>query len=202
MEKHRCPWCGTDPLYQRYHDEEWGVPLLDSKKLFEFLLLESMQAGLSWITILRKRENFRAAFADFDPERIARFTDTDRARLMANSGIIRNRAKIDAAIVAAQKYLDIEQRQGFTAYLWQFVDGTPLQNNPSSMKDLPAKTAIAERMSKHLRNDGFKFVGPTIMYAHMQATGMVNDHITSCHRHAEVAAMAKAATEKLQKICR
>lgn len=191
MEKHRCAWCGQDPLYRQYHDEEWGVPLTDSKKLFEFLLLESMQAGLSWITILRKRENMRKAFANFNPEAIARFTEKDVERLLQDAGIIRHRGKIEAAIVAAQKYLEIEATQGFAKYLWQFVDFKPIQNNFSHLQDVPAKTDIAEKMSKQLRKDGFKFVGPTIVYAHMQATGMVNDHMVDCFRHAEVKALAK-----------
>jgi DNA-3-methyladenine glycosylase I len=182
----RCSWCGTDPLYVAYHDDEWGVPERDSRALFEKLLLDGFQAGLSWITILRKRDAFRAAFHGFDPEKIARYTAADRARLMNDPGIVRNRAKIDASILNAVAYLDLEEKQGFAPYLWSFVDGKPVQNAFRSMGDIPPETPLARTISKDLKQRGFKFVGPTIVYAFMQAVGMVNDHVVTCHRHAVV----------------
>ncbi|MBI1363335.1 MAG: DNA-3-methyladenine glycosylase I [Proteobacteria bacterium] len=184
----RCHWCGTDPLYMAYHDTEWGVPVHDDRKHFEFLLLETFQAGLSWITILRKRENFRAAFADFDPVRVAAFTQQDVERLMSDAGIIRNRSKIEAAITNACSFLELQKQEGsFDAYIWRFVDGAPLQPKRQSMKDVPPVTQLAEKISKDLKKRGFKFVGPTVIYANMQAIGMVNDHIAGCFRHAELA---------------
>jgi DNA-3-methyladenine glycosylase I len=185
----RCEWANSDPLYIRYHDEEWGVPIRgDDRKLFEFLTLEGFQAGLSWLTILRKRKNFRKAFDDFDPQKVARFEDKDFARLMADAGIIRNRAKINAAIGNAQAFLRVQEEFGsFDAYVWQFVGGKLVQNSWRELKEIPAKTQDAEAMSKDLVKRGFKFVGPTICYAHMQATGMVNDHTVRCFRHAEIA---------------
>lgn len=180
----RCDWCGTDPLYQQYHDEEWGVPVTDDLGQFEFMILESAQAGLSWITILRKRENYRAAFAQFDPERVARFTQKDVERLMANPGIVRNRLKIESAITNAQHFLDIQEEFGsFTRYLWNFVDGKPIQNEYQQLYDLPASTALSDRISKEMKKRGFRFFGTTICYSHLQATGLVNDHLISCHRH-------------------
>lgn len=183
----RCAWCRSDPLYVEYHDTEWGVPVHDDLKLFEFLILEGMQAGLSWITILRKRENFRRAFAEFDPEKVARFGKRDIARLMADPGIVRNELKVNAAVANAQAYLRVREELGsFDEYLWQFVDGVPRINRRRGMKDIPATTAQSDAMSRDLKKRGFKFVGSTICYAHMQATGMVNDHITSCFRYREV----------------
>jgi DNA-3-methyladenine glycosylase I len=185
----RCAWCGDDPLYVAYHDTEWGVPVRDDRVLFEFLLLEGAQAGLSWITILRKREAYRRAFAGFDAQRVARFGERDRARLLADAGIVRNRAKIAAAIANAQAFLAVQAERGsFAAYIWDFVDGRPIQGRRRSLSDIPPTTALSERISKDLKARGFKFVGPTIVYSHMQATGMVNDHLMSCFRHGEVAA--------------
>lgn len=181
----RCPWCGTDPLYQSYHDTEWGVPCHDERTLFEFLVLEGAQAGLSWITILRKRENYRRAFDNFDAERIARYDEKDVARLMADAGIVRNRLKIAASIGNARAVLELHEQGGsLERLLWQFVDGRPRINRWRSMAEVPAITAEAEALSKELKRCGFRFIGPTVMYAHMQATGMVNDHLVSCPRHA------------------
>jgi len=184
----RCEWAGSDPLYVSYHDAEWGVPIRgDDQKLFEFLTLEGMQAGLSWITILRKRENFRRAFDQFDPEKIAHYGEKDIARLMADAGIIRNRAKINATIGNARAFLDVQREFGtFDAYIWGFVGGRPIHNAWKSLSEIPAKTPEAEKISKDLLKRGFKFVGPTIVYAHMQATGMVNDHTVDCFRHSEL----------------
>ncbi|MGN6150136.1 MAG: DNA-3-methyladenine glycosylase I [Rhizomicrobium sp.] len=186
-EPHRCAWPGTDPLYVAYHDEEWGVPEYDSRALYEKLVLDGFQAGLSWITILRKRENFRKAFHDFDPEKIARYGKRDTARLMKNEGIIRSNAKIAAAIKGAQLWLDIEEKEpgGFTEMIWKHVGGKPMQNKFKGMGDIPAKTAMSEGLSKDLKKRGFNFVGPVIVYAFAQAVGMVNDHTTKCFRHAE-----------------
>ena len=187
----RCDWCGSDPLYVRYHDEEWGVPCRDEAKLFEFLILEGMQAGLSWITILRKREAFRRAFDDFDPQRMARFTDKRRARLLADAGIVRNRAKIDAAIGNARALLALHERgETLGDRLWSLVDGVPLQHRFRSLAQVPASTDLSEGLSRQLRKDGFRFVGPTICYAYMQAMGVVNDHLVSCPRHTACAALA------------
>lgn len=184
LEQTPCPWCGSDPLYCRYHDEEWGVPLYNDNKLFEFLLLEGAQAGLSWITVLRKREGYRLLFDGFDVEKIARYDERKIAALKQDARIIRNDAKIRSAIRGAQIFLDLRNRGiSFSDYLWQFVDGRPVQNHWHSMKQVPAVTPTAERMSKQLKKDGFNFVGPTICYAHMQATGMVNDHLISCPRY-------------------
>ncbi len=183
MNTKRCDWCGDDPLYTAYHDQEWGVPVYADQKLFEFLILEGMQAGLSWITILRKRDAFRDAFAEFNPEKIARFTPKKIERLMQNAGIIRNRRKIEATITNAQTYLDIQQQQPFNQFLWQFVGGTPRQNRWRSLKHVPVNTPESDAMAKALKQHGFKFVGTTICYAFMQAVGMVNDHLTSCFRY-------------------
>ena len=184
----RCSWPGNDTLYIDYHDKEWGVPLHDDQKLFEFLILEGMQAGLSWLTILRKRENFREAFDNFDPELIARYKTRKKQSLLKNEGIIRNRLKIDSAVINAQCYLDIQDEFGsFNDYIWQFVGGKPRQNSFRSLKQLPAFTKQSDTMSKTLKKRGFKFVGSTICYAFMQATGMVNDHVTSCFRHTQCA---------------
>ncbi|MAL95580.1 MAG: DNA-3-methyladenine glycosylase I [Haliea sp.] len=191
LMKQRCDWCAGDELYQRYHDREWGVPVHDDRQLFEFLLLEGAQAGLSWITILRKREGYRHAFHAFDPERVARMTDTELETLRENPDIIRNRRKIQAARQNARAFLEVQARHGsFADYLWDFVDGTPIQNHWKSLAEVPASTALSERLSRDLRRQGFSFVGPTIVYAHMQATGMVNDHLVQCFRHAECAQLA------------
>lgn len=188
-----CPWCGTDPLYRAYHDEEWGVPCRGEEALFEFLVLEGMQAGLAWITILRKREAFRAAFADFDAQRVARFGDADRARLLADAGIVRNRAKIDATIANARIVLGLREREeGLAHRLWSHVDGEPIQHRFARHEDVPPSDPIAERMSKDLTALGMKFVGPTICYALMQAAGLVNDHLVDCPRHDACAALARA----------
>lgn len=185
--KTRCTWCGDDPLYTAYHDKEWGVPLYDDQALFEFLMLEGAQAGLSWITILRKRENYQEAFDQFDPEKIARYDDAKRAELLSNPGIVRNKLKVNAFIVNAQIYLDIVEKRGsFRDYIWQFVDGKPKINHWKTMKEVPATTEDSDKMSKVLKKAGFKFVGSTICYAFMQATGMVNDHTTDCFRHTEL----------------
>ena len=183
----RCAWSGDDPLYVEYHDTEWGVPVHDDRKLFEFLILEGMQAGLSWLTILRKRENFRRAFAGFDAEKVARFGKRDVARLMADAGIIRNEMKIIAAVANAEAFLRVRDEVGsFDKYLWGFVGGTPKVNRRRGMKDIPATSLESDAMSRDLKKRGFKFVGSTICYAHMQATGMVNDHVTSCFRYREL----------------
>ena len=181
----RCAWCGSDPLYQRYHDEEWGQPLHDDTLLFEFLILEGAQAGLSWITILKKRAAYRQAYQGFDPETVARYTDQDIQRLLANPGIVRNRLKVEASISNARAYLDIQDQYGsFDSYLWNHVDGQPIINHFQHLADVPASTPLSETLSKDLKKRGFKFVGPTIIYAFMQATGMVNDHLVSCYlRH-------------------
>jgi DNA-3-methyladenine glycosylase I len=176
----RCDWCGVDPLYVHYHDTDWGVPEYDSRALFEKLILDGFQAGLSWITILRKRENFRAAFDGFKPEVIAKYDAAKCAALMQDAGIVRNRLKIEGTVLNAQAYLEISD---FSKYLWNFVDGKPLVNQFTSMKQVPAKTPLAETISKDLKKRGFKFVGPTIVYAFMQATGFFNDHMIDCHRH-------------------
>jgi DNA-3-methyladenine glycosylase I len=188
----RCPWPKQDPLYLAYHDEEWGVPEFDDRALFEKLILDGFQAGLSWITILRKRDNFRAAFDDFDPEKIARYPKRKIERLMQDAGIVRNRAKIEGAVASARSYLDImEKGPGFSAFLWDFLDGRPKANQFRSTKQVPAQTELSRKISKELIGRGFKFVGPTIVYAFMQAVGMVNDHLVDCHRHAACAKLAK-----------
>ena len=180
----RCPWSMKDPLYVAYHDEEWGVPEFDDRALFEKLLLDGFQAGLSWITSLRKRENFRRAFDRFEPEKIARYSPKKIERLMQDTGIVRNRMKIEGAVASARAWLDImEKGPGFSALLWGFLDGVPKVNHFRSVKQVPAETPISKAMSKELAGRGFKFVGPTIVYAFMQATGMVNDHLVDCYRH-------------------
>ncbi len=179
----RCHWCGTDPLYVHYHDTDWGVPEYDARALWEKLILDGFQAGLSWITILRKRENFRAAFDGFKPEIIVAYDRGKIESLMQDSGIVRNRMKIEGTIASAKVYLEMPD---FSAYLWGFVDGKPLQTNLRSMADVPTKTALAEKISKDLKQRGFKFVGPTIVYAFMQACGLINDHMVDCHRHRAV----------------
>jgi DNA-3-methyladenine glycosylase I len=190
----RCGWCGTDALYASYHDEEWGVPEYDGRRLFEKFTLDAFQAGLSWLTILRKREAFRAAFAGFDPREIARWGEDDVARLMKDEGIVRNRLKIEAAITNARAFLDMGGAEAFSAFLWDFVDGRPLQPRPARKEDVPAKTPLAEKMSREMKARGFRFCGPTILYAFMQATGMVNDHLVTCHRHEPVARLGGAGS--------
>ena len=183
----RCEWAGTDPLYVEYHDTEWGIPLHDDRKLFEMLVLEGAQAGLSWLTVLRKRENYRRAFDDFDPRVVAEYGDDKIAALLADSGIIRNRLKIQAAVRNAGKFLEVQQEFGsFDAYVWQFVGGRPKKNAWRSMQEIPARTPESDAMSKDLVKRGFTFVGSTICYAHMQATGMVNDHVVDCFRYEQV----------------
>jgi DNA-3-methyladenine glycosylase I len=185
----RCAWCGSDPLYMVYHDEEWGVPEHDDRALFEKLMLDGFQAGLSWITILRKREAFRDAFDGFKPEIIARYDTRKLRSLMGDARIVRNRAKIEAAVTNARAYLDLMAQQSFAAYLWSFVDGRPKLNRFRSLRQVPAQTPLAVTISTELRGKGFRFVGPTIVYAFMQAVGMVNDHVVTCHRHEACAAL-------------
>lgn len=183
----RCEWSVSDPLYIQYHDEEWGVPLHDEQKLFEFLVLEGMQAGLSWLTILRKRENFRKAFDNFDVNKVARYNERKIAKLLDDAGIIRNRQKILATIGNARAFLEVQDEFGsFDQYIWGFVNGKPVVNQWTTLQEIPAKTPLSETISKDLLQRGFRFVGPTIVYAHMQATGMVNDHLVTCHRYRQV----------------
>ena len=187
MSKQRCAWADTDPLYCAYHDREWGVPLHDDRALFEFLILEGAQAGLSWITILRKRDNYRAAFDNFDPARIARYGADKIESLLQDAGIVRNRLKVEATINNARKFLDVQEKFGsFDAFVWQFVGGKPRQNHWRGLAEIPASTPESDAMSKELKRRGFKFAGSTICYAHMQATGMVNDHTVDCFRHKEL----------------
>ncbi len=183
----RCEWCGSDSLYTEYHDTEWGVPVHDDQKQFEFLVLEGAQAGLSWLTILRRRENYRKAFADFDPAKVGRFNQRKIASLLKNEGIIRNNAKIRSAVTNAQAFLEIQEAFGtFDAYIWRFVDGEPRLNRWKRLDQIPAQTTESEKLSKDLKARGFKFVGPVIVYAHMQAAGMVNDHLVDCFRYKEI----------------
>ena len=189
----RCAWpLGGNELYVQYHDEEWGVPIYDDRKQFEFLTLESAQAGLNWSTILNKREGYRKAFADFDPEKVARFTPARIEKILADPGIVRNRLKVVAAVNNAKRFLDVQDEfGGFAKYLWQFVGGKPIQNRWSDTKQVPATSPESDAASKDLKQRGFKFVGSTIIYAHMQATGMVNDHLTTCFRYKQVTKLAK-----------
>ena len=185
--KTRCKWCGNDPLYIDYHDNQWGVPVHDDRLLFEFLILEGAQAGLSWLTILKKRDNFRKAFDNFDYNKIANYTEEDVKRLLENSGIIRNQLKIRSAIKNAKGFMRIQEEFGsFDKYIWGYVNGKTIQNQWKSMDEIPAKTEIAEKMSKDLKKRGFNFVGPTICYAFMQAVGLVNDHTTDCFQYKEI----------------
>lgn len=187
MNKIRCAWCGNDPLYMEYHDKEWGTPVYDDAMLFEFLILETFQAGLSWITVLRKRENFRKAFDNFDYKKIASYSEKKYESLLQDAGIIRNKLKIKATITNAQLFMNIQKEFGsFSKYIWSFTDGKPIKNKFKSMSEVPATTEISDTLSKDLKKRGFKFVGPTVIYAHMQATGMVNDHTTDCFRYNEV----------------
>lgn len=186
----RCEWAGSDPLYIEYHDNEWGVPVHDDRKIFEMLVLEGAQAGLNWLTVLRKRENYRKAFENFDPRKVAKYDSKKLKELLANEGIIRNKLKIHSAIQNARVFLEVQKEFGsFDAYIWQFVGGRPIRNSWKSLSELPAQTAESEAMSKDLKRRGFGFVGPTICYAHMQATGMVNDHVVTCFRYKEVERM-------------
>jgi len=188
----RCPWAGVaDSEYARYHDEEWGVPHADSQRLFEKLVLEGFQSGLSWLTILKKRENFRRAFHGFDAERMARFGARDKARLMADAGIVRNRSKIEAAVDNARAYLSLSERTTLAAFLWDYLDGRPIINRFASMGGIPPQTDLSLSISKALKKEGFRFVGPTTVYACMQSVGMVNDHLTSCPRHAACAKLQR-----------
>jgi len=190
--KNRCAWCGSDPLYMAYHDNEWGVPVRDDRRLFEMLILEGAQAGLSWLTILKKRENYRRAFHDFDAARIAAFSQDEIKRLLQDAGIVRYRLKIEAAVKNAGGVLDIIEEYGSLAvFLWRYVDNRPRQNGWQSLSELPVKTAQSDLMSRDLKKRGFNFVGSTICYAFMQAVGMVNDHTVNCFRHAEIKAMAR-----------
>ena len=187
MTKIRCSWCGTDPLYMDYHDTEWGVPVYGDDKLFEFLILETFQAGLSWITILRKRENFRKAFDNFNYKKIANYGESRFNELIQDAGIIRNKLKIKATISNAQAFMEVQKEFGsFSKYIWNFTNGNPIKNNHQSLVDIPATTELSDTISKDLKKRGFKFVGPTVIYAHLQATGMVNDHVQDCFRYNEV----------------
>jgi len=195
--KKRCAWSGTDPLYIAYHDEEWGVPIHDDRVLFEFLVLEGAQAGLSWSTILRKRDAYRRAFDRFDPRKVARYEKRKVAALLRDAGIVRNRAKIASAIKNAKAFLDVQAEFGsFDAYQWRFVNGRPIQNRWRAEGDIPPRSAESDAMSDDLKSRGFSFVGSTIIYAHMQAVGMVNDHVVTCFRHREVARLGKLDTRK------
>jgi DNA-3-methyladenine glycosylase I len=188
----RCPWTGiADAEYARYHDEEWGVPHADDRRLFEKLILEGFQSGLSWLTILRKRPAFRAAFHDFDAERMARYGDADKARLMADAGIVRNRLKVEAAVDNARAYLRLRERTGLAAFLWGFLDGRPIIHERAGFGEVPGQTDLSKAISKALKAEGFRFVGPTTVYAFMQSSGFVNDHLVSCHRHAGCAALQR-----------
>lgn len=190
MKRERCGWCGTDPLYVAYHDVEWGVPVRDDGKLFEFLVLEGAQAGLSWSTILRKREGYRVAFDGFDPVKVASYDEDRTSQLLADPGIVRNRQKVRSAVSNARAFLAVQQEFGtFSHYIWSFTGGTPIQNSWRTLDQIPSTSPLAEAISRDLKSRGFRFVGPTIVYAHMQATGMVNDHLVTCFRHAEVAEM-------------
>jgi DNA-3-methyladenine glycosylase I len=187
MEKQRCLWNGKETIYIEYHDKEWGKPVYDDPTLFEFLLLETFQAGLSWITILKKREHFRKAFDGFNYEKIANYSDKKIASLLLDAGIIRNKLKINSAVTNAQAFMKIQKEFGsFSQYIWDFVDGKPIKNKLKAMEDIPANTPLSDAISKDLKKRGFKFVGSTVVYAHMQATGMVNDHLESCFRYEEV----------------
>lgn len=191
LSEGRCTWCGSDPFYIAYHDDEWGVPEYDSRALWEKLILDGFQAGLSWITILRKRDAFRTAFAGFQPEIIATWGEDDVARLLTDAGIVRHRGKIEGTIASAKAYLRIQETMPFTDYLWRYLDGKVLQNNFTSMAQVPTETDLSRKIAKDLKAQGFKFCGPTIVYAFMQATGMVNDHMTGCPCHAKVVALAR-----------
>ena len=193
MQKlNRCGWCEGDELYEAYHDNEWGVPVYDDDTIFEFLILETFQAGLSWITVLRKRENFREAFDNFDYKKIANYSEEKIEELLQNPGIIRNKLKVRATVTNAKAFMEVQKEfSSFSKYIWDFVDGDPIQNEVEDYKNAPATTDISDKLSKDLKKKGFKFVGSTVLYAHMQATGMVNDHEISCFRHSEVKELGK-----------
>lgn len=192
MEKQRCWWCGADPLYVEYHDTEWGVPVKDDAKLFEFLILETFQAGLSWITVLRKREHFRKAFDDFNYKKIARYSEKKIEALLQDTGIIRNKLKVRATVTNAHAFMKVKEEFGtFSAYIWGFVNHKPIQNAYQNKEEVPANSPISDALSKDLKKRGFKFVGSTVVYAHMQATGMVNDHLVSCFRYPEVKSISR-----------
>ena len=192
MAKNRCTWCGTDPLYMQYHDDEWGVPVWDDQTLFEFLILEGAQAGLSWITVLKKREAYRKLFSQFDANKVARYTDNKLEKHLQNPAIIRNRLKVYGARKNALAFLEVQADKGsFANYIWDFVDGAAIQNHFKNLSEVPAETDLAKKVSKDLKARGFRFVGPTIVYAFMEAVGMVNDHLVDCHRHDDCAALAK-----------
>jgi len=192
----RCPWCGTDPLYVAYHDTEWGVPVHDDRKHFEFLVLESAQAGLSWLTVLRKRENYRAAYDGFDPWKVAAYDEAKIQALLADPGLIRNRKKIEASVTNARCFLEIQAAFGsFDRYIWQFTDGKPLVNQWEQLSQLPAKTALSDAVAKDMKARGFRFLGTTILYAHLQAIGVINDHLTGCFRHREVQGLETAESQ-------
>jgi len=187
MNKNRCAWCGEDPLYVKYHDEEWGAPVYNDDKLFEFLILETFQAGLSWITVLRKRENFRRAFDNFNYKKIAQYSNEKFEELLQDASIIRNKLKIKATISNAISFMEIQKEFGsFSNYIWEFTNGKPIINNWKTLDEIPAKTTLSDTISNDLKKRGFKFVGSTVMYAHMQATGMVNDHVVDCFRYEKV----------------
>jgi DNA-3-methyladenine glycosylase I len=191
-EVNRCPWPGSDPLYQRYHDEEWGVPRRDEAGHFEFLILEGAQAGLSWLTILRRRENYRRVFAKFNPKKVAAFTQEHVEKILQDPSIIRNRLKVEGAVHNARLFLEVaDKHQGFANFLWSFVDGKPVQNSWRDLSEVPATTTLSDQVSRELKRLGFKFTGSTIVYSHLQATGLVNDHLTSCFRYRQIKALAK-----------
>jgi DNA-3-methyladenine glycosylase I len=195
VDAKRCPWCLASEAYRRYHDEEWGVPVHDDRRLFEFLILEGAQAGLSWSTILNKRKGYRSAFARFDPVKVSRFGARDVKRLLADAGIVRNRLKIESAIANARAFLEVRREFGtFDAYIWGFVGGRPLQSRRASMREVPGSTDISDAISRDLKRRGFRFVGSTIVYAFMQAVGMVNDHLTTCFRRSQLAALPRRAS--------
>jgi DNA-3-methyladenine glycosylase I len=191
MDTSRCDWCGSLPIYVNYHDEEWGVPEYGSRALWEKLVLDGFQAGLSWLTILKKRDALRKAFVDFDPEKVAAFTEDDVQRLLGDVGIIRHRGKIEAAITGAQAWIRMEAGEGFDAFMWDYVGGAPLVNQFTKQGDVPPSSDLSLRISKDLKKAGFKFCGPTIVYAWMEATGLINDHLVTCHRHEEVKQLAR-----------
>lgn len=192
-QDHICGWARKTDIEHLYHDEEWGVPVADDQKLFEFIILEGAQAGLSWLTILRRREGYRRVFHGFDPQRVARMDEAEQAQALTDSGIIRNRAKVRSAVNNAQQFLKVQEEFGsFARYIWGFVDGQPIQNHWKNMSEIPATTGLSDQISKDLKKRGFNFVGSTIIYAHMQATGMVNDHAVSCPRHQEIAQLSKS----------
>jgi DNA-3-methyladenine glycosylase I len=182
----RCAWVSNDPLYIDYHDKEWGVPVYDDRRLFEFLILEGAQAGLSWITVLKKRAHYKKVFFNFDAEKIVTLTSTQIEKLLQDPGIIRNKLKVNATVQNAKQYLRLQEKSSFSDYIWQFVDGKPIQNHFDALTDIPTSTALSDKMSKQLKKDGFKFIGSTICYAYMQAVGMVNDHTTDCFRYNEM----------------